>query len=74
MKRRWGSCSKQGVITFNTLLMQLPESMIDYTVVHELAHRVHFNHSSDFHALVASVIPHEKSIRREMRYLKAVTY
>ena len=74
MKRRWGSCSKDGVITYNTLLMQLPESMIDYTVVHELAHRVHFNHSANFHALVARHMPDEKSIRRQMRHLKAVLY
>lgn len=74
MKRRWGSCSHDGVITFNTLLMQLPECMIDYTVVHELAHRVHFNHSSDFHALVALYVPDEKALRRRMRHLKAVTY
>lgn len=74
MKRRWGSCSKDGVITYNTLLMQLPEAMIDYTVVHELAHRVHFNHSAHFHALVAVHIPDEKALRREMRYLKAALY
>jgi len=74
MKRRWGSCSKDGVITYNTLLMQLPEAMIDYTVVHELAHRVHFNHSADFHALVSAHLPDEKTLRREMRYLKAALY
>lgn len=74
MKRRWGSCSKTGIITYNTLLMQLPEAMIDYTVVHELAHRVHFNHSANFHALVASVLPDERALRAEMRYLKSVSY
>jgi len=74
MKRRWGSCSKEGVITYNTLLLQLEETMIDYTVVHELAHRVHFNHSADFHTLVASVLPDEKLLRRRMRYCKAFYY
>jgi len=74
MKRRWGSCSKEGVITYNTLLMQLPEPMIDYTVVHELAHRIHFNHSADFHALVAAFIPQERETRRRMRHMRAVTY
>jgi predicted metal-dependent hydrolase len=74
MKRRWGSCSKTGIITYNTLLMQLPAAMVDYTVVHELAHRVHFNHSADFHALVASIIPEEKALRAQMRYRKAVAY
>jgi len=74
MKRRWGSCSKTGVITYNTLLMQLPEACIDYTVVHELAHRVHFNHSADFHALVAAHFPEERRVREQMRRLNAVFY
>ncbi|WP_345971702.1 SprT family zinc-dependent metalloprotease [Sulfurimonas diazotrophicus] len=74
MKRRWGSCSKTGVITYNTLLLQLEEAMVDYTVVHELAHRVHFNHSADFHALVASVLPDEKALRLRMRHRKASYY
>lgn len=74
MRRRWGSCSHEGVITFNTLLMQLPENMIDYTIAHELAHRVHFNHSADFHALVALYIPDEKAIRTAMRHRRAVLY
>lgn len=74
MKSRWGSCTKDGVITFNTLLLQLPETLIDYTVVHELAHRVHFNHAPAFHALVASVISDEKQCRTIMRYRKPVIY
>ncbi len=52
MKRRWGSCSKEGVITFNTLLMKKEKDFIDEVIVHELAHLVHFNHSKEFHRLV----------------------
>lgn len=74
MKSRWGSCSKDGVITFNTLLLQLPEALIDYTVAHELAHRVHFNHASAFHTLVASVIPDAKQCRTELRYKIPIVY
>lgn len=74
MRRRWGSCSKEGIITFNTLLMQLPKPMIDYTIVHELAHLVHFNHSKAFHAFVAEFIPEEQSLRKRMRDLKAILY
>ena len=74
MKRRWGSCSKEGIITYNTLLMQLDQTMIDYTVVHELAHRVHFNHSPAFHALVASFLPGAKEVRRGMRHIRTVLY
>lgn len=74
MKRRWGSCSKAGVITYNTLLMQLEPDLIDYTIVHELAHRVHFNHSPDFHAFVRHVLPDEKFLRDRMRCLTVVVY
>ena len=56
MKRRWGSCSSEGIITFNTNLMKREKRFIDEVVVHELAHLVHFNHSKDFHQLVARFI------------------
>jgi predicted metal-dependent hydrolase len=53
MKRRWGSCSKDGIIIFNTNLIKKDKSFIDEVIVHELAHLVHFNHSKAFHELVA---------------------
>lgn len=56
MKRRWGSCSCEGTLTFNTNLMQKEARFIDEVIVHELAHRVHFNHSKAFHRLVKSVL------------------
>ena len=56
-KRRWGSCSAQGIVSFNLLLAMAPKSVIDYVVVHELCHRVHMNHSSDFWALVSVYSP-----------------
>ncbi len=56
MKRRWGSCSKEGVITFNTNLLKRDKHFIDEVVVHELAHLVHFNHSQAFHRLVKRYI------------------
>ncbi len=74
MKRRWGSCSAAGDLTFNTLLMQRAPELIDYTIVHELAHRIHFNHSHDFHALVRSVFPDETLLRRQMRAFSAMAY
>lgn len=74
MKRRWGSCSKNGDLTFNTLLMQLPRPLIDYTIVHELAHRSHFNHSADFHAAVRRILPDEKGLRTRMRDYSVTRY
>lgn len=52
MKRRWGSCSKDKKLTFNTNLMKKEKSFIDEVVVHELSHLVHFNHSKEFYNLM----------------------
>ena len=49
MKRRWGSCSKDKVLTFNTNLIKKDKNFIDEVIVHELTHLVHFNHSKDFY-------------------------
>lgn len=59
-KRRWGSCTAQGVVSFNLLLAMAPKFVIDYVILHELCHRVHMNHSSDFWALVATYCPDYK--------------
>jgi hypothetical protein len=59
-KKRWGSCSSKGNLNFNWRLIMAPVSVIDYIVVHELAHLVHPNHSTDFWELVKAIIPDYK--------------
>lgn len=61
--RRWGSCSAKGVVSFNLLLMMAPKWVIDYVVVHELAHLVHLNHSPQFWALVEKHYPYHKDAK-----------
>lgn len=53
VKTRWGSCSSRGVITINAHLAKAPPFVMSYVVVHELAHRVHMNHSKGFWDFVA---------------------
>lgn len=64
---RWGSCSAQGNLNFNCLLMLAPENIRDYVVVHELCHRRHMNHSPEFWAAVEAVLPDYKSRRQWLK-------
>lgn len=49
---RWGSCSSSGAIRYSWRLVLAPAWVRRATVAHEVAHRVHMNHSPSFHALV----------------------
>jgi len=56
-KSRWGSCSADGSIRFNWRIMIAPPDIVDYVVVHELAHLREMNHSPRFWAHVKAVLP-----------------
>ena len=51
-KRRWGSCSSEGVLRLNWRLIMAPDHVRRSVVAHEVAHLVHFDHSPAFHALL----------------------
>jgi predicted metal-dependent hydrolase len=56
-RTRWGSCSARGVISLNWRLVQTPEFVRDYILLHELAHTRHLNHSDRYWQEVGRVCP-----------------
>lgn len=70
-KSKWGSCSPEGVVSFNLKLAAFPSEVVDYVIIHELCHLKHRNHSKAFWKLVGKYIDdvHERRalLRREAR-------
>lgn len=56
-KARWGSCTKNGIININWRILMAPMRIVDYVIVHELAHMIYADHSADFWSVVSSVMP-----------------
>lgn len=67
VKSLWGSCNSKGRLMFNWRLVMAPVPVIDYVVVHELAHLIHRNHSEKFWKTVQSVLPDYKIRRKWLR-------
>tara|TARA_B100001989_G_scaffold224323_1_gene178730 strand:- start:138 stop:815 length:678 start_codon:yes stop_codon:yes gene_type:complete len=59
-KNRWGSCSSNGNISYNWKLIMAPERIINYVIIHELCHLIHFNHSRDYWREVSKKLPNYK--------------
>ena len=67
MTSRWGVCNrKNNNVTLNSELIKYDISKIDYVIIHELSHFVHFNHSKEFWLVVGKYCPDYKKIRKEL--------
>lgn len=67
LKSRWGSCSNQQEITLNCYLMQLPWSLIDYVLLHELTHTKVLRHGKPFWQFMQTLDADTLHKRRELR-------
>jgi len=67
--KRWGSCSSRKSLNFSWRLIMAEDNVIDYVVVHELAHLVEMNHSARFWAVVAKVLPDYKERNAQLKIL-----
>lgn len=69
-KTRWGSCSAKKSINFSWRLIMADDEVIDYVVVHELAHLTEMNHSTRFWAIVESILPDYKERQKKLNELQ----
>lgn len=66
-RKRWGSCDKRGTVRLNWRIVQAPMRLVDYVVVHELAHLRHRGHGRDYWQAVACAMPDYDRRREELR-------
>jgi predicted metal-dependent hydrolase len=64
-RTRWGSCSSAGDIAYSWRLILAPPAVLEATVAHEVAHRLHMHHGPEFHAAVRALLGREPRAERE---------
>ena len=67
LKSRWGSCSSKNNINLNLHLMRLPEPLVDYVILHELAHTKEKNHGKGFRNLLNSFVADSRVYDKELK-------
>lgn len=68
MKTRWGVCNRKvNSVTLNLNLVKYDSSCLDYVIIHELSHFVHFNHSKSFWSTVSKYCPNYKEIEKKLK-------
>jgi len=66
-RKRWGSCSLKGRLNFTWRLAMTPLAVVDYVIVHELAHLEEHNHSARFWQKVRAIFPDYQQARRWLK-------
>lgn len=66
-KTRWGSCSNKKNLNFSYRLVLTPEFVIDYIILHELAHTIEMNHSKKFWDIVKTLCPEYKKAEKWLK-------
>jgi len=66
-KTRWGSCSSKNNISLNMKLVRLPDELVDYVILHELAHTKVKNHSKAFWAEIDKLVENRKQMASRLR-------
>ena len=72
LKSRWGSCDSKKNITLNMYLMQVPNYIVDYVLIHELVHTTNMSHDKTFWKRVELLIPKYKDIKKELKTLQPI--
>jgi predicted metal-dependent hydrolase len=67
MRTRWGSCSYANNINLSMFLLNLPEHLVDYVILHELVHTIHKNHRPEFWEKLERVCPNSAAYAKEIR-------
>lgn len=73
-KSRWGSCSGKNRINLSLHMMQLPDHLIDYVILHELTHTVHKNHGPGFWQMLDEVTGNARGLDKQMRQFHTGIY
>ncbi len=68
MQKRWGSCTKSGKIILNTELIKAPKGSIEYVVIHELCHLIHYNHNKEFYDLQNRLSPNWEKWKEKLEH------
>jgi predicted metal-dependent hydrolase len=73
-KTRWGSCSFNNNISLNVKLTRLPQELIDYVILHELAHTRIKNHGREFWKMLDGLIGDAKKLDRRLREYQPILH